>query len=441
MQDQFDLSLALAVARRRALIVLACLVAGLAGAYAVTQRMPREYRATATLFVGAGALQGDQANATVAQGLATSYAQLAETRTIAQGAAREAGLPPGAVIGHISSSASPGVQILELTGDADAPATAVRIADAAAAVLVARVGALTQPRTNQVSVQLVDAATSPSGPVSPRTSLNLLLGGLVGLVIGVALALGRERLDRRLRTRADAERELDVPLLGLTPKLSRRSRRADALTRHADPRIAEPYRSIAATLVSVARAAGHRRILISSASSDDGKTTLAAHLALALAEDHQPTALIEADLHRPSLSRHFPSGDATTLSEIVSGVNRAVPDSATVCTDLKVVRGANGENLDDLDVRDDEFQHMLEAALSEHTTVLLDGPPVLGGSDARILARSADAVLLVASAGTSRTDDVRLAIATFRRLGLDVAGLVLTSAKTHPTGRNTGLYG
>lgn len=444
MPGQFDLSVALEVVRRRAWIVIVCLIAGLAGAYAVTHSMPRRYSATATLFVGGNSLRGAQANnvqyATVAQGLVTSYAQLAQTTAIAETAAQVARLPPNAVIGHISSSASPGIQLLKLTGDSTAPATAARIANGAAAALVARVEALTRPRTNQVSAQLVDSATSPSSPASPRTSLNLLLGALAGLVVGLVLAVTRERLDPRLRTRADAERDLDIPLLGVTPKLPRRSRRADALTRHADPRIAEPYRSVAATLASITTAAGHRRILISSASSNDGKTTLVSHLALALAEDHQPTVLIEADLHRPSLYRHFPPNGDQTLREIVDSVNGALPDSTTVCANLKVVCAANGEKPDDLNVRNDEFQHTLDAALSEHANVLLDGPPVLGVSDARILARSADAVLLVAHAGTSRTEDVHLAIAAFRRLGLDIAGLVLTSAKTQAR-RNTSYYG
>lgn len=443
MQEQFDLSGALEIARRRAWIVIVCVIAGLAGAYAITQSMPRRYTATATMFVGGNSLRGADANsvqyATVAQGLVISYAQLAETMPVAEGAARVAGLPLSAVIGHISSSASPGVQILTLTGDSGTPATAVRIANAAAAALAARVEALTEPRPNEVSVQLVNAATTPSQPSSPRTSLNLLLGALVGFLIGLALALGRERLDRRLRTRADSERGLDIPLLGVTPKVSRRSMRADALTRHADPRIAEPYRSVAATLRSLASDSGHRTILISSASRNDGKTMFASHLALALAEDHQPTVLIEADMHRPSLYRHFPSSEDRTLREVVAGINGALPDAANVCVDLKVLCAANGENPDDLNVRSDEFQHTLDTALRHNTTVLLDGPPVLGVSDARVLARSADAVLLVASAGRTRTDDVLMAIAAFRRLGLEIAGIVLT--KANQSGRNPSYYG
>lgn len=434
MHDHFDLSHALQVARRRGWIVLVSLAAALAAAYGVTLLLPERYEATATMFVGGNAPSGDAAldlqYTSLAQTLVTTYAELAETRTVAEAAAAEADLDPSAVIGDVDAEAQAGLQILKLHARASSAEGAERVANAVAAALEERVDRVNASRSGEVGVQVVDAATVPSGPVSPKPLLNMIFGGLLGLLVGIGLALARERLDGRIRTADEAERELGLPVLGVVPRLGRRTRRGEALARHENQHVAEPFRSLAASVASLPGPEGGRGILVTSAARGDGKTTVAAHLALALAEDNRDVALVEGDLRRPSLRRHFPSHDAPSLDRVIykSGQNR-LPKSAGVCPGLKVLAAEESQSNAAHVLRGPEFERVVATALRDHDYLLLDAPAALTVSDASVLARHANTVLLVVRSGSTSAEDVRASQAVFRRLGVEVAGVVLVGGR------------
>ncbi len=441
MDTSFDLAAALQFARRRAWIVIASVGFALAAAYGVTQLISPKYEATAMLFVGPNVSTGQAATdlqyASLAQSLVTSYAELAETRAVAETAARDAGLQADLIVGHVESQAQIGLQILKVTAEAGSPFVAERVANAVARALRSRIGDLNGDR-RELGAEIVDPARSSGQPVSPRLLLNLVFGGLLGFLAGLGLAVAREQLDRRIRTADDAERELGLPLLGVVPKLRRRFLRGEALARHANPEVAEPYRGIAAVLARAMRSSQSNGILITSARREEGKTTVAAHLAVALAEDNRNVVLVEGDLRRPSLRRHFPSDEAPTLNDVLHRTTDwRLPKSAQVCPGLKVVSADESPGDAALVLRSPEFEHVLGAARSDYDHVVLVGPPALALSDTTVLARHADSVVIVVRAGSSRVDDVRAAQGAFKRLGVHLAGVVLVGARVPRRGRDS----
>lgn len=439
-----DIAGLLALVRRRGWILVLSVTGAVAAAWGVTQLVPPRYEATATLFVGARAPEEDPAidlqYTSLAQSLVSSYAELAKTRAVAEEAAKSTGLPPERVIGQVEVESEPGLQILRLRARAAAPAPAVRLANALAGALEARVERLDRSTPTSVRVQLVDPAVS-AGKVSPRLLLNLVFGGLVGLLAGIAVAVARERLDARIRTVEDAERQLSMPVLGAVPKVRRRAMRGDALARHANPEIAEPHRSLAVVLTSLAKRAGARRILVTSSRPEEGKTTFASHLALALVEDNATVALLEGDLRRPSLREHFPADEAADLNDVLfRTADLRLPKSSRVLPGLDVLPAGESHPDAGLILRAPPFGSIVEAALGDHDFVILDAPPAVALSDASILARHADAVALVIRAGAARAEDVRAAHAAFTRLGVEVVGAVLVGVQASGRGRY-GYYG
>ena len=441
MDATFDLSAAIQVARRRAWMVVLATALALAAAYAVTREIEPRYQATATVFVGGNAEGGDIVGnaqlAALAQSLVTSYARLAETEAVARRAAAEIDAPAAAVNGHVDADADPGIQLLRITAEASSAKRSAQIANAVARALKEKVAELSGARARTVGVQVIDVASPPAGRHSPNMSLNLLFGGLAGFLVGLALALGREKLDRRLRTAADAERELDVPVLGVLPRLSRRARRRHALARHSNPKIAEPYRRVALALGTIASRNGQQRILITSAHKSEGKSTVAAQLACAFAEDGQRTLLVEGDLRRPTLGRHFPMKNVRTVADEgarsgrkAKAAQRKQEQAAVVAPNLTIL----SIDLDGADpgsvLRGRTFAENVVEAARERDRVLVDTPPMLAVADTTILSRHADAVLLVIRAGKTRADEAHEVVASFKRLGVETIGAVVVGAAT-----------
>jgi capsular exopolysaccharide synthesis family protein len=451
MQDQFDIPAALAVLRRRGWIILLFVLAAVAAASVVTNSQPRRYEATATLFV-TGALPTTRSTtidpastslqlATLAQNTSAAYAQLANSRAVAEDAAAALGVPVAEVAGHVRGEAQPGVQLIHVRAEAGTGAGSARLANAAAAALAARAPGRADKRSGGLRLDLVDPAQTPAQPVSPRTTLNLVLGGLAGLLLGLALATVRERLDRRIRSFADASTTLGLPVLGELPRFRRRLRRKNAVDRHAIPRIADPYRSLATTVAVASEEAGHRRLLITSSLPKEGKSTVAAHLSLSLAQDGEGTVLLDCDLHRPSQHRAFPEPSRPPLAEVLHATNGALPAFTEVQARLKVVAGTEADAGGALSVRSPEFVNVIEAAADGHDRVVLDSPPILGPADAGALARRADAAILVIAAGRTREDDAVAALAALTRIGIPVLGVVLSGVRPrrhssyYPAGR------
>lgn len=448
MQDQPDIPTMLQVLRRQLWIILISVLVAVLAAQLVTNAQQPRYEATSTLLVTGNVPSGSDEEsddptaaiqlATLAQNSSTSLAQLAQTRAVAATAARQLDLPLSAAEGHISGEAEPGVQIVRVRADSDNAQGAARLANAAATALTEAFPGSAGEGLGGLRLELVDPAAPPGSPVAPNRLLNLLLGAGAGLLIGLGLATLRERLDRRIRSSADVGAALGLPVLGELPPIKRNMRGMSAVDRHAIPRIGDPYRSLAASIVVASDREEYRRLLVSSPVQGEGKSTVAAHVALALAQDGETTALVECDLHRPTQHREFPSPERLSLAQQLSGVNGLLPSSAEVRPLLKVLAATGEEPAEGLSVRSPEFERALDAAGGGHQRLLLDAPPILGLSDAAVLARRADAVVLVLRAGRTREADAMNALAVLGRLGMPVLGVVLNGARP---GRRGGYYG
>jgi capsular exopolysaccharide synthesis family protein len=414
----------------------------MAAAYGVTQLTVPRYEATATMFVGPSATTSDASvdvqYASLAQALVTSYARLAQTRAVVDTAARSLDLPRGQLAGHFETGVEEGVQVLTITADAKSGPRAASIANALAAALADSVTQLSGPNGRHIGIEQVDRAVASASPASPVLSLNLLFGGVAGLLVGLALATGLERLDQRIRTAAEAEEALGLPVVGVVPRFGRKLKKLDAPTRHADPKLAEPFGKLAITLANSADRHQQRTLLLTSVGPGDGKTTVAAHLALALADHRRPAALIEADLRQPSLARQFPSQEMPRGDEVIRDLGDSLPAATRILPHLNVVAAANAEDDPGSALQSNGFRQLLEVARRKCDLVLLDAPPALSTSDVSILAQYADAVVLVVRAEESRVDDCREVVVALKRLGTEVAGVVVTHARHS---RRAGYYG
>jgi len=306
-------------------------------------------------------------------------------------------------------------------------------------------------------VDVVDLASLPYRPVPRLRSIRLLLGVLVGLTLGVIFALLRESTNSRVRRRVDLEHEMRIPVLAVVPRIVTSSddqhslrrfsarlvsrnggadRRADAASRSQtaagfmSPAGSEAFRLLRSSLKWTQRDASAKTLLISSALSEEGKTTTSANLAVVCALEGKRVLLIDCDLRRPRLHKVFRVPQSPGVAQVL----RAGLDPATAVRDTSFP-GLSflpaGRHTDETtDLIGSERMRALLAMLSENfDVIIIDSPPVLGVADAVALGPLVDGVLMVVGAGTTDRHAVEQALGQLAGAGARVVGAVLNDSR------------
>ncbi len=318
--------------------------------------------------------------------------------------------------------------------------------------------------SNAPNVELLDRASPPTMPVAPVLSRYMGIGVFAGLILAVMGAIGRERMDRTIHSREDAERAAGVPLIGLIPSFAieegawSRMRRSGRLSNSRKtpsasvvqapekavvrgnvsnviavnvPRhvASEAYR-ILRTNLRFAPADQPRQVLtVTSPSPGDGKSTTTLNYAATLAVQGRRVLLIDADMRRGTQHKKLGASRIPGLSGILAG--RVSRDAAlqtvllgdSVSLEL-IASGDSPPNPAEL-LGGAPMATLLAWARANYDTVLIDTPPVNIFADGLLLAAAADATLLVCRAGKSFKEEVAMAAEQLRKLNVPIAGVLL----------------
>ena len=253
--------------------------------------------------------------------------------------------------------------------------------------------------------QVATAATPPTAPSSPKVGRNTVVGLLLGLLLGLLVAFLLERLDRRIKNVEDLEASYQLPLLAAVPhnKSYALPPEMGTGTHHAD---GEVFKLLRAYLRYFNVDRELRSLLVTSGAPGDGKTTIARNLAEAAQETGTKTLLLEADLRRPSIARHYGLDVGPGLSEVLIGsiatheAVRAVPivtrvngNTSEISLDV-LVAGQPPPNPVEL-LESNAMADLLSWTAEHYELVVIDTPPVAVVSDAMPLLRKVDGVVLV----------------------------------------------
>lgn len=291
--------------------------------------------------------------------------------------------------------------------------------------------------TNNVSI--VDRA-EPGGKVKPDMRRNLTFGALVGLMLGVLLALGFEYLDDTIKVPEDIEKLLGLAMLGIIPRLKAPLTPARALK---DPRsaYAEAYRSLCTALQFSTNHGVPRCLLVTSATPSEGKSTTAMVLAQNFALQGKRVLLIDCDLRNPSLHRQLGVKNSRGLTNcLVGGAKPYEIISKTPTENLILMpTGPLPPNPAEL-LTGPKMLSLLTLAVQKFDQVILDGPPVMGLADAPILANLASGTVLVVEAGETRIAVARNAMKRLWSTRAHVVGALLNKFEARHAGYGYG-YG
>ena len=250
-------------------------------------------------------------------------------------------------------------------------------------------------------IQIVQMPSIPFEPTEPRTVLYSVAAIVFSLMVGVGLSIALELMDTRIRTPAEVARQVGVPLLGSVPDLAEDDRLSLdtnlALVSYRSPEslLAEAFRQLRTNLLFTSDQP-IKSVLITSPNPGDGKSTVAANIAIAMARSGNKVLLVEANFRRPALARLFDVPDALGLSNVLVGMNaasEAIQASAVENLDL-LVGGATPPSPADL-LGSPAMRRFLDEQKKNYDRVIVDGAPTLVVADSHLLAELVDGVVLV----------------------------------------------
>jgi polysaccharide biosynthesis transport protein len=291
---------------------------------------------------------------------------------------------------------------------------------------------------NQISI--AEPASAPQFPYAPNKIVNIMLGLMIGGILAVGAILILEYLDNTVKATSDFGSLIGAPLLSTVasiPKLTQ-GRKQLFVLEHPKSGAAESIRLLR-TNIEFASATKEIAILgITSADPGEGKSTMAANLAITLAQAGFETALIDADLRRPSQHRIFGLGNDRGLSTLLSVPTRTWDwaRQATPLSNLTLIpAGPLPPNPADL-LSLGRMRELLSEMRQTFDVIVIDTPPVLMVSDPLIVAAHVDGMILVSRSNKTRLDALKRAAVTMQRGAIRIVGVIVN----HQPGRTIEGY-
>jgi polysaccharide biosynthesis transport protein len=495
--ETLNLERAIAILRRRALLIALCVVVVAGAAFVFSRRETKKYTATASLVFSTNPLSqqiaglpGSSVNSSDLLVQETRDVELVKSSNVATKTASVLGrgLTGEKVAGSLSVTAQGESGTVDVTAITTSPVLSAVIVNtyarqvakeqqnaqlnyykSALAIIRKQLAGLTrqeragpggaelQERAQTLSllsglkegnVKVTAEAAVPTAPSSPKTSRNMILGVVVGLLIGLGLALALERLDRRIKRPEDLEAIYRLPLLGAIPEsgaLARSARERGSPRAALPPAEAEAFNLVRAHLRFFNVDRDLRTIVIASPAQGDGKTTVARHLAEAAARLGSRVLLLELDLRHPTLAQHLDIQSGPGLADVLVDATPIGEATQSVTLEVPPGEGARGRTLDVLaagavlppnpgELLDSHaMESVLEQARSVYDVVVVDTPPLNAVSDAFPLLTKVDGVVIVGWVGRSRRDAAQRLHQVLSGSGAPLLGVVANGSKSGDT--------
>jgi capsular exopolysaccharide synthesis family protein len=416
--------------RQRWIVLLTAAIATLVAGYGTTL-MTAEYAATATLWVpasnGGSVGNGDiQLN----DRLINTYTELATSSPVLAELQQQLGITPGEARSAIKAQSVAQTELLKITVRDPNPQRAAQIATSVAQIVIAQTQRTDAGRSLRVS--LFAPAGVPTAPTwlglldTPFwRQLNLVLGLALGLLAGLAVAFVFNYLDSTLYTSKQIETATLLTTVAQIPA-ARKPRQLPATD--GSGLDCEALRYLRTSLFADHGGAA-KTVLITSASAGEGKSTVAANLACAIAQAGQQVILVDANLRRPALHRLLDLANEVGLSTLLAEpgeVERAIQPCAV--PNLRVVTSGPPPARPAALLDQPRVASVLEQLAQRADHVVVDTPAIASATDAIVLAAFADRVLLVVSRSQAHQEAVQRARDELLAVHAPLAGTVINRA-------------
>jgi polysaccharide biosynthesis transport protein len=439
------------VLRTRWKLVTFCTLLGIAAAVGASLLVTPQYQSSTKLFISAADAQSDVGQAYTGslytQQLVKSLLDVVTGADVTQAVSQDlnGSLTAEQVSKKLSASNPIDTSLIEITATDPDPVRAQQLAESAANHFTTIAVQWTQPNIAAqpiVQVNTVEAASLPTSPVTPRLKLNIALGLLVGLMIGIGAAVLLETLDTRIKTLDHLDRFSDIPVLAVIGFDSSAAKKPliTSLPRHSQR--SESFRQLRTNLQFVDVDNPPHSIVVTSAIPGEGKSTTAVNLAISITQAGHQVFLIEGDLRRPKVAEYMGLVEGAGLTDVLVGrasVEQVLQPWGPGGNLWVLPAGTLPPNPAEL-VGSQAMADLIHD-LERRAFVIIDAPPLLPVTDGAILTRMCGGALMVVGAGRTKRDQLRGAVESISNVGGHVLGIVFNRAPTKGPGAYRYGYG
>ncbi len=288
------------------------------------------------------------------------------------------------------------------------------------------------------NIRIVDAAEVPRSPASPNKLLNVALGLFGGAVLSCVGVFFLEYIDDRVKSPAEIRAHLNLPFLGMIPRLAAvGDGTSPLLHKGVQPGFGEALRTLRTNVLFSSTSEGGQAIVVTSSGPGEGKTVVATNLALALAQTGQRVVLLDADMRRPRVHEVLAEKLEPGLSNVLTGDAR-YDDTVFQVENSGLSAVAAGHippNPAEL-LGSKRFKDLLDGLKSRFDWVIVDTPPVMAVTDAPVVAHVADGVVFVVGSEMTSRGVARTAVEQLLASNARVIGAVLNRVDLE----NNGYY-
>ncbi len=299
------------------------------------------------------------------------------------------------------------------------------------------------------NIKIVDPAITPDNPIKPQKKKNLLLGLLVGLMFGVGAAFFMDYLDDSIKDEEEAKRALAWPMLAMIPAIEgihdgeQAPTRASRLVVQHKPKspVAEAFRGLRTAIHFSSLKRDAKVVMITSSFPGEGKSTIAANLALTFAQADNRVILVDCDLRRPSMNTIFEQPRSPGVTEVLAGdVPLADALHRTDVANISLLTaGTIPPNPAEL-LCSDSMRDLLARLRDSYDIVIIDAPPVIPVTDAPLLTAFTDMVVVVLESGRIPAKAAQRMKELLQSVQAPIAGFVLND-RTALFSDTYGYYG
>ncbi len=281
------------------------------------------------------------------------------------------------------------------------------------------------------NIQIVDYATVPTEPDSPRPVRNSAIGFVLGLIIALLIIIVRYLLDNKIESREDLEAISNLSMLGEVPKSTVPGQSLLFYENVDDLNAAESYRLIRTNLHYLNKGNSKQVLLFTSALGGEGKTTTVANVAAAFALTDKKVLLIDCDMRKPKLNKIFKLKGNLGITNYISddyNISDIIQKSKKIGNLSVMCSGPIPPNPAEI-ISSQKFAEMIEKVKRYYDVILIDTPPVLLATDGLNLANHVDGAVLITASRESKKQDFMRLKEFVQQVGYDIAGVIITKSK------------